>query len=199
MTPSLVLASGSAIRAELLRKAALDFTVDAAAVDEDEMKVSFRHEGADASLCAMALAELKTIKVAPRHQRALVIGADQILVGDGRWFDKPSSLDQARDHLRALRGRRHELVTAVAVLRDGHRLWGTVERPALTMRDFSDAFLEAYLARGEHWLLASVGAYRLEGEGIQLFSRIEGDYFSILGLPLLPLLDFLRGHGALPR
>ena len=122
-----------------------------------------------------------------------------MLVCDGAWFDKPETPAQARAQLVALRGRRHELVSAVAVVRDGERLWHHVERPALTMRSFSDGFLDDYIAQEGEALLGSVGAYRLEEAGIQLFARIEGDYFAILGLPLLPLLEFLRGHGMVAR
>ena len=146
----------------------------------------------------LALAEAKAVRVAARRERALVIGADQMLVLGRRWFDKPAKPAEAREHLLALRGRRHELVTAVCVARDGTVLWRHLERPGLVMRDFSDAFLDAYLATVGDDVLTTVGAYRLEGRGVQLMARIEGDYFSILGLPLLPLLDFLRGRGAGP-
>jgi septum formation protein len=122
-----------------------------------------------------------------------------MLVCDGAWFDKPADAQEARGQLLALRGRRHELVSAVCVMRDGETLWHRVERPALTMRAFSEAFLDDYLARAGSDVLGSVGAYRLEKIGIQLFQRIEGDYFAILGLPLLPLLEFLREHGVIGR
>jgi septum formation protein len=191
----LFLASGSAIRAELLRRAGVGFTIEAAAVDEAEIKSSFRAERRPAVECAVALAEAKAARVSRRHAGALVIGADQILVCDGIWYDKPSDRAAARDQLAALRGKRHELVSALCVLRDGERLWHVVERPALTMRRFSDSFLEEYLDAAGDAVLASVGAYQVEGRGVQLFERIEGDFFAILGLPLLPLLAFLRGHG----
>jgi septum formation protein len=191
----LILASGSAIRAELLRRAGVGFTIEAAAVDEAEIKSSFRAERRPAVECAVALAEAKAARVSRRHAGALVIGADQILVCDGIWYDKPSDRAAARDQLMALRGKRHELVSALCVLRDGERLWHVVERPALTMRRFADYFLEEYLDAAGDAVLASVGAYQVEGRGVQLFERIEGDFFAILGLPLLPLLAFLRGHG----
>ncbi|MBV8653996.1 MAG: septum formation protein Maf [Alphaproteobacteria bacterium] len=199
MSSTLVLASGSAIRAELLRRAGLDIAVETARVDEAEIKASFWAERREAAECAVALAEAKASRVARHHPGALVIGADQMLVCDGVWFDKPRDRDEARRHLAALRGCRHELVSAVCIVRDTVRLWHFVDRPALTMRPFSDRFLEAYLAAGGDALLGSVGAYQLEGQGIQLFSRIDGDYFAILGLPLLPLLEFLRGHGVIAR
>jgi septum formation protein len=198
-TAPLILASASAIRAELLRRAGLSFDVENAAIDEAEIKASFRAAGHEAAECAAALAEAKASWVARRHPGILVIGADQMLVCDNSWFDKPASLGEAALHLRALRGRRHELVTAACICRDGQRLWHIVERPALTMRAFSEAFLAAYLEHSGSDLLGSVGAYRLEEGGVQLFSRIDGDYFSILGLPLLPLLEFLRGHGVVER
>ncbi len=199
MSGPLVLASGSAVRAELLQRAALDIVIDTANVDEAEIKAAFQGERRPAAECAIALAEAKASRVARRHPGALVIGADQMLVCDGTWFDKPRDLSEARAHLSALRGRRHELVSAVCVMRDTTRLWHFVDRPALTMRPFSDTFLDEYLALAGDAVLGSVGAYQLEGRGIQLFSRIEGDYFAILGLPLLPLLDFLRGHGMVGR
>ena len=124
-----------------------------------------------------------------------MIGADQLLVCGEVWFDKPSNLGQARTQLRALRGRTHELVTAVCAVQDRSRLWHAVSSPRLTMQHFSDAFLDDYIAAEEADILGSVGAYRLEGKGVQLFEHIEGDYFTILGLPLLELLGFLRTKG----
>lgn len=193
-----VLASASAARARLLTEAGVPVTVERASVDEEEIKQSFRAERRSVEDCAAALAEAKAMRVSLRRPGVLVIGADQMLVCDDAWFDKPEDLDDARAQLQALRGRRHELVTAVSVVRSGAELWHSVERARLAMRSFSDAFLDAYLAAIGERALATVGAYELEGLGAQLFSRIDGDYFSILGLPLLPLLDFLRGHGTLP-
>jgi septum formation protein len=195
----LVLASGSAIRADLLRRAGVDFAVETAAVDEAAIKQSFHAERLPAADCAVALAEAKASRVSRRHPGALVIGADQMLVCDGAWYDKPRDRAAARDELRSLRGKRHELVGAVCVVRDGERLWHFVDRSSLTMRDFSDKFLDDYLAAVGDAALGAVGAYHLEGLGVQLFARIEGGYFAILGLPLLPLLDFLRGHGVVAR
>jgi septum formation protein len=191
----LVLASASAVRAALLRQAGLEPVLDPARVDEDALKRGMRAEQADAARIAEALAELKAQRVSARRAGDFVIGADQMLHCDGALFDKPENREQARSHLLALHGKTHELVTAVAVVRDGARLWRHTERARLTMRSFSDAFLESYLDEIGAEAIASVGAYQLEGVGAQLFSRIEGDYFSILGLPLLPLLHFLRGHG----
>jgi septum formation protein len=198
-TPRLVLASASSTRALLLERAGVPFSAEPAAVDEAEVKAAFKAEGADAASCAEALAEAKARSVARRRPGALVIGADQILVCGGTWYDKPADLDQARAQLVALRGKTHELATACCVLRDGVVLWHVIDRPRLTMRGFSDAFLDQYLAGLGDLALGTVGAYQLEGPGVQLFAGISGDFFSILGLPLLPLLDFLRGHGVLAQ
>lgn len=190
----LVLASASPARAILLENAGFRVTRAPAAIDEDEVKKAFRREGADAAACAMALATTKAERVSQRHRGAIVVGADQILVCGDLWFDKPADLDHARAQLIALRGRTHELVTAVVVFRDGADLWHHVARARLTMRQFSDAFVDEYLAAAGASVLGSVGAYQLERLGAHLFARVEGDYFTILGLPLLPLLDFLRGR-----
>jgi septum formation protein len=193
----LILASGSSTRARILADAGLPTVVDPAAVDEEEIRAAFHAEGRDASACATALAESKAIRVSARHTGALVVGADQILECAGRWFEKPADIEAARAQLMALRGKRHTLVSAAAVVRNGSVLWHTIDHAELTMRGFSDGFLDAYIATAGADLLGSVGAYRLEGLGAQLFERVEGDFFTILGLPLLPLLDFLRGNGAL--
>jgi septum formation protein len=190
-----ILASASETRAELLRAAGLAVIADPAALDETAIKSACRAAGENAAGCALALAEAKAARVAERHQDALVIGADQLLVAGDLWFDKPGDRAAARAQLLHLNGRRHELVTAVVAIKCKATLWRHVERPALTMRACSDGFLEAYLAAAGDSILAAVGAYRLEGLGAQLFERVEGDLFSILGLPLLPLLDFLRGQG----
>jgi septum formation protein len=194
-----VLASSSRTRARLLEEAGLAVTCDPATIDEGAMKLRCRTEGRDACACAASLADAKAACVAERHEGALVIGADQILVSGEDWFDKPEDRVAARRQLLRLRGKPHELVTSVAVWRGNRALWRHVERPRLLMRDFSDDFLDAYLAACGEGILASVGAYQLEHLGAQLFERIEGDYFAILGLPLLPLLGFLREAGAVPR
>ncbi len=184
-------------RRRLLGAAGIDAAVDPAALDEAEIRRAFRAEGSDALACAAALAEGKALKVSRRHPGALVIGADQILDCDGVWFEKPADIGAARDHLWALRGKRHMLATAVAVAVDGRVVCSRRHHsPRLTMRRFSDAFLEEYLATAGEAVLSSVGAYQLEGPGVQLFAAVDGDYFSILGLPLLPLLAFLRDRGA---
>ena len=189
-----ILASASLSRAALLRAAGIAFHVQPPAVDEDEVKRSLRVEGVSADEIAVALAELKALGVSRGAGPALVIGADQILTCDGVQFDKPIDLVAARDQLLALRGRTHALHTALAVASQNAVIWHHVEVARLTMRPFSDRFLDRYLADAGESILTSVGAYRLEGPGVQLFSRIDGAFFTILGLPILPLLEFLRGH-----
>jgi len=195
--PDVVLASGSRFRATMLAMAGVPVTVDPPAVDEEAVKSAMRGQGAAAAETAEALAALKAQQAGIRHPGALVIGADQMLECDAVWFDKPADLAQARQTLLALRGRTHDLVTAVCVVRDGLILWHHVARARLTMRAFGDTFIESYLDKVGSAACDSVGAYQLEGPGVQLFSRIEGDHFTIVGLPLLPLLDFLRGHGVI--
>jgi septum formation protein len=196
---ALILASASATRAELLRRAGLVFEVEVSPVDEAEMKRSLRTERAPARDAALTLARLKAERVSARHPAAFVVGADQLLVCEGEWFDKPPDMRAARAQLLSLRGREHELVTAVCVACDGAPIWHHLEAPRLAMRAFSDAFLEAYLERLGPTVCEVVGAYRLEDIGAQLFERVEGDWFAILGLPVMPLLAFLREHGLVER
>ena len=195
--PALILASASKARRAVLEGAGLRFETRIASVDEAAIKEAAQAEGISADEAALILADAKAEFVARSAPDALVIGADQLLVCDEAWFDKPPDIAAARTHLQRLRGRRHELVTALVCHRGGQRIWQHVAKPRMTMRDFSDAFLEAYLAAEGDALLSSVGAYRLEGHGAQLFDAIEGDQPAILGLPLLPLLGFLRQHGVL--
>ena len=196
--PAVILASGSLTRAKLLAAAGLSVAREAAAVDEAEVKAALKAEGAGAAAVAETLAELKAVKVSRRHPGALVIGCDQMLDCDGRWFDKPASRAAAREQLLDLAGRSHQLLTSIVVVRDGTRLWHHNDTATLTMRRFDAGFVDAYLAAVGDAALASVGAYQIEGLGAQLFARIRGDHFTILGLPLLPLLDFLRNHGVVP-
>lgn len=202
MTPKtdntkIVLASASSSRAMLLQNAGVTVDVCPADVDESPVKDSLSSDGKTALDAAQALAELKAVTVSRRTPDALVIGADQILDLDGLWFDKPEDMTGAHNYLQYLRGKTHYLATAVAVAQNGTCIWQHQDRPALTMRSFSDAFLQAYLADVGDAILSSVGAYHLEGRGVHLFNKIEGNFFSILGLPLLPLLAFLRDRGAL--
>jgi septum formation protein len=195
---NLILASSSPTRHRLLADAGLEFQVEPAHLDERAIKCRFSAAGGSPADCALALAQAKARQVAANHYQVLVIGADQILVCGGEWFDKPPGLADARVQLLALRGRTHELLTAACVVQQQGMMWHTVTSARLTMRSFSDAFLDAYLGAEGSAILGSVGCYQLEGRGIQLFARIEGDYFAILGLPLLELLRFLRDRNALP-
>jgi septum formation protein len=191
MPPSVILASASPARQNLLRAAGVPFSVQPANVDEAAIKAA--NPKATMGDAALFLAEAKALNV----PGPLVIGADQMLVCDDEWFDKPPTPAAARAQLARLRGRTHELISAIACARDGTIVWRHVARARMTMRDFSDAFLDHYLATEGAALLNSVGAYRLEGLGIQLFDQIEGPDPVILGLPLLPLLGFLRQEGVL--
>lgn len=196
--PELVLASGSAARRAVLSGAGLVFAVRPAAVDEAALKRAAMAERQGPAAAALRLAGAKAAAVAAEAPAAVVIGADQILVCEELWYDKPPDMAAARDHLLALRGRTHILVTAIACHYAGRVAWQHVSTPRLTMRPFSDRFLDAYLSHEGASVLASVGAYRLEGAGIQLFAAVEGEYSAILGLPLLPLLGFLREVGVVP-
>jgi septum formation protein len=204
--PRLILASGSRSRREMLQAAGLDFEAVPSTVDEDAAKRAIS-AGAQtwsspvgfAAAVAERLAGEKARDVSARSPGAVVVGADQTLAllggESGKTFDKPSGLAEARNQLGEMRGRTHVLVSAVAVVRDGKVLWSHRDEAHLTMRDFSDAFLDDYLARAGEKVCTSVGAYQLEGLGIQLFESITGDYFTILGMPLLPLLAELRRQG----
>ncbi len=195
--PELVLASASASRRALLARAGLRFTVLAASIDEAAAKQAAQAAGARASEAALLLAGLKARRIASARPEALVIGSDQLLDCDGQWFDKPPDLAAARAQLLALRGRRHVLATAVVVQRGDRPLWQHVALPRLTMRAFDTDFLDAYLAIEGEVLTGTVGAYRLEGPGVHLFEAVEGEHAAILGLPLLPLLAWLRQYGVL--
>jgi len=195
MTP-VILASTSAARMALLRGAGVTFDAVASGVDEDAAKAALLGEQATPRDIADALAELKALRVS-RRTEGLVIGADTTLDLDGELMDKASDLDGARQRLTALRGRSHKLHSGVVVAKGGESIWREVQSATLRMRDFSDGFLDGYLERQGGAILSSVGCYHLEGEGVQLFDRIDGDYFTILGLPLLGLLDLLRRHGAM--
>ncbi len=193
--PRLILASASPSRRQMLEHVGLAFDIEPSGVDEEEITRSLQAELAAPQDIAEKLAEMKALRVSSRHPEAMVVGGDSTLACNGRLFDKPVDLEAARRQLLALRGQTHELFSAVVVAKGGARLWHCNERARLTMRSFSEAFLDAYLARAGESVLSSVGAYQLENYGAHLFSRVDGDYFTILGLPLLPLLSFLAVHG----
>ncbi len=194
MNDRFVLASQSAARKAVLSEAQIRFEAQAAHVDEGFIKAERLAEGASPLEVAQVLAEAKALEVSWRTP-GLVLGADQTLDLDGRLFDKPSSVAQLREQLLELRGRTHLLHSALAGAREGKVVWRHEGLARLTMRAFSDAFLEDYLAREGEAVQACVGGYRLEGLGVQLFEQIDGDYFTILGLPLLPVLALLRREG----
>ena len=196
MSTQIILASKSAARRAVLTGAGVPFEVSVAGVDEDAVKNAMLAEGASPRDVADALAELKAIKVS-RSKPGFVIGSDQTLEFEGKLYDKAETVDGAAERLRTMRGKPHKLHSALVVAKDGAPIWREIVSATLTMRDFSDEFLASYLELEGEEALGSVGCYRLEGPGAQLFSKIEGDYFAILGLPLMGLLDLFRRHGVL--
>jgi len=190
----IVLASGSASRRAILHGAGVAFSVDPAGIDEAEVKSAFR--GTPAALAAR-LADDKALWVSKRRPDSLVIGSDQVMEFDGAAYDKPATEKTARARLSQIRGAPHHLRGAVSVALGGEILWRHAETSTLHMRRFSDAFLDDYMTRAGDILTSTVGAYAFEGLGAQLFERVEGDFYAILGLPLLPLLAFLREQGVL--
>lgn len=195
---SLVLASASAARARLLRDAGLVFVTDPADLDEHAWRDMHPGQDGDAAALAGGLAEAKARRVARRHPGHLVVGADQVLTCEGELLEKPGVPARARAQLERLSGRDHRLTVGAALVRDNALLWRHEEHASLTMRPLTPPFLDWYIARAGTSVLACVGAYELEGLGAHLFERIEGDYFTILGLPLLPLLAALRAAGCVP-
>ncbi|MDB2439287.1 Maf family protein [Hellea sp.] len=191
-----ILASGSAIRRKLMTDAGLEFGVISKPVDEGAIKEAMLSENARFRDIADALAEAKAMRVS-LMEPGLVIGADQIMVMDDKLFDKPENIEEARERLKLMRGKTHFLIGAVVMCEGGVPVWRHIARTKLTMRKFSDEFLEDYLLKEGELVTKSVGAYRFEGLGAQLFSKVEGDFFSILGLSLLPVMDYLRTRGAI--
>ncbi len=191
----LILASGSSARRQMLASAGVTFAVHPADVDEDAIRATLANP--DPMHVARVLARAKAEEVSRRNPHALVIGSDQVLALGHTIYTKPSGIAEARTALRSLSGRRHHLHSAVVLASNGTRIWDHLDTAALHMRDVSDAFLDDYLARAGARVCTSVGAYELEGLGIQLFESIEGDYFTILGMPLLPLLTELRARGVI--
>lgn len=194
---TVVLASSSSTRRQMLENAGVAVEVVAPRVDEEEIKEAMVAAGADGDALAEVLAERKAAYGSRQRPERLVIGADQILECDGRIYSKPVDRAAAVRQLSELRGRPHQLISCACVMRGGERLWHQLDRARLTMRPCSDAFIEAYLDVIGDTALEGPGAYRVEGAGAQLFSAIAGNHFTILGLPLLPLLDYLRVQGVL--
>ena len=197
MRQPVILASASSARASLLRHAGVRFSTEAARIDEDAIKDAMVAEAAPPRDIADKLAEWKSMRVSSRNPDALIIGADQVLVANGQLHNKPPDVAAARKQLLTLRGKTHELLSAAVISDAGKPVWRHVGRAQMVMRPFSDVFLDEYLATEGDALLDCVGGYRLEGLGAQLFARVQGDYFSVLGLPLLELLGFLRARGVL--
>lgn len=198
MTEAIILASGSAIRAQLLRNAGLSFEIILPRVDEAAMRASLVAQAASPRDIADALAEAKARRVANRHATALVIGCDQVLVFQDQIFAKPTSVAEARAQLHSLSGDSHTLLSAVVLYAQGAPIWRHVGQARLTMRPLSGPYITDYVTRNWHSIRQSVGAYKIEEEGLRLFSRIDGDHFTILGLPLTELLSYLILRGTLP-
>jgi septum formation protein len=195
----IILASQSTSRKAMLEAAGVPFTAETAGIDEDAVKQAMLAEGANGRQLADALAEMKAVKISRRHPDALVLGCDStVATAEGDLIDKAATRVESAAQLRALAGTTHKLTSAAVVAQGGVPVWRHVDTAKLTMRVFSESFLESYLDTEWPVIAGCVGGYRVEGRGIQLFSRIEGNHFTILGLPLLPLLDWLRVRGVIP-
>ncbi|MET3616118.1 septum formation protein [Rhizobium aquaticum] len=195
----LILASGSPFRKQLMEAAGLTFAVEPARIDEREIEAPLVAGGASAEEVAAALAKAKAEDVAERNRQAFVIGSDQVMSMEGLLFHKCTSVDMAREQLRSMRGKTHRLSSAISIVRNDSEVWNHVSVADLTFREFSDAFLDTYIANAGPKVLLTVGAYSYEGLGQQLFEKVEGDFFTIIGLPMLPLLAALRDLAIIPR
>lgn len=189
--PDLILASGSAARKAMLASVGITFTAKPADLNETEILNALLDENESPSVIALELAAAKALHIAAQNPEALVIGSDQILECEGKLLSKATNLDDARDKLKSLRGKTHRLISAVCIARGEHILWSLVDTASLHMRDFDDDFLEAYIKSDPDALLNCVGGYKIEGAGAWLFTHVQGDHYTIMGMPLLPLLDCL--------
>ncbi len=199
MSTHIVLASSSEIRAHLLRQAGVNFSVEKARVDEGGIKAALLAEGATPRDIADTLAETKSRKVSGKHPGTLVLGCDQVLEFEGQLLSKPETPGQALSQLKMMGGKRHMLLSAVVIYRDGEPIWRHIGQVRLVMKKNSDAYLETYVARNWDSIRHAVGAYKLEEEGVRLFSAVEGSYFNVLGLPLLEILNYLGLQGIIEQ
>ncbi|NSY37396.1 nucleoside triphosphate pyrophosphatase [Leisingera sp. ANG59] len=199
MTAHIVLASGSEIRAHLLRQAGIKFETDVPRLDEQAIKAALLAEQAPPRDIADALAEAKARKISSKHSGQLVLGCDQVLEFEGQILSKPASEDVALAQLKEMQGKRHMLLSAAVIYRDGEPIWRHVGQVRLVMRKCSDAYLEHYVSRNWDSIRHAVGAYKLEEEGVRLFASIEGSYFNVLGLPLMELISYLGLQGVIEQ
>ncbi|UWQ28752.1 nucleoside triphosphate pyrophosphatase [Leisingera sp. M523] len=199
MTAHIVLASGSEIRAQLLRQAGIEFETDVPRLDEQAIKSALLAEEALPRDVADALAEAKARKISGKRPGKLVLGCDQVLEFEGRLLSKPVSADEAVAQLKEMRGKRHTLLSAAVIYRDGEPIWRHVGQVRLVMRKCTDTYLEDYAARNWQSIRHAVGAYKLEEEGVRLFASIDGSYFNVLGLPLMELISYLGLQGVIEQ